>query len=185
MNVLRVARCVGILLAGGCGSGEPSSAVPAPPSAVVARVDTVAGRLDSASHAMLRRGEGGDAPSVLLALRGSDVGTCEDLGRQARELQRWASGRDLRLVVWVEDDSTAVLQTFLRRERIRPGSVIRSAPLPRLRDHGALTTPAALLVQPDGTVRGTTHPERQPNVRVRSFADELEALPAADSSRRP
>lgn len=170
-----------MFLVSGCDSGDrEASATAAPPPVVVARVDTIVGRLESSSRSFVQNVERENGPAVLLALRSSDVGTCEDLGRQARELQRWAVDRNLRLVVWVEADSTGVVETFLRRERIRPDSIIRSAPLPRIHEHPGLTTPASLLVESDGTVRGIAHRDRVPNVRTRSFADELEALLAAD-----
>jgi len=75
--------------------------------------------------------------------------------------------------------------TFLRRERIRSAAVIRSDPLPRLRHPARIATPAALLVRPGGAVRGTAHPERVPNVRTRSFADELEELLRAPDHAEP
>jgi hypothetical protein len=148
------------------------------PSAAT-RVDTILDHLASGSYARFRSAGEEDGRSVLLVLRGSDVRTCEDLGRQARELQRWAGVHDARLVVWTEEeDSVLSVETFLRRERIRPTLLIRAA-LPHLTGRATLATPAALLVEPDGEVRGTAHPDRVPNVRASSFADELEALRSA------
>ncbi|HEX6041015.1 hypothetical protein [Longimicrobium sp.] len=166
-----------LLLVTGCDTSVSRAAPPTPPTrARVARVDTIRGSLADSARALLIDSEHGQQPAVLLALGASDVGTCEDLGRQARELQRWADRRNLRFIVWVEQDSADVLDMFLRRERIRPVSVIRSASLLVSGNQQATATPAAFLVQPDGTVQGTAHPDRVSNVRTRSFADELEAL---------
>lgn len=141
-----------------------------------ARVDTIRGRLDDWSYAGLRRASPAAGDAVLLVLNGGDISTCEDLGRQARELQRWAASRGARLVIWSAGDSSIPVTAFLRREKLGVASVIHADSLPRLQHPLAIATPAALLVEAGGSVRGTAHPDRVPNVRTRSFADELEEL---------
>lgn len=166
------------LQAGACDSAGKNPRAAGEPAAqnAPARVDTIRDHLTVESYRLLRS-SGGETPrSVLLVLRGSDVRSCEDLGRQARELQRWATAREARLVVWVADDSARHVTTFFHRERIRPASVIRSASVPGLRNGAELATPAALWVVPGGAARGTAHPDRVANVRTASFAAELEEL---------
>jgi hypothetical protein len=157
---------------------EPGQVVrPTQPEAVAtARVDTIRGHLDDESYAGVQAVTSAAGRAVLLVLHGDDVRTCEDLGRQARELQRWAVSRGARLVVWSAGDSTVPVTTFLLREKIRNAEIIHSDSLPHLRHAPPIATPAALLMEPGGSVQGTAHPDRVPNVRVRSFADELEEL---------
>lgn len=109
------------------------------------------------------------APFVLVVLRGRDWLTCEDLGRQLRELEH----RNPSLTYVIATDSADVVQSFARRERLRwrvlglrPGDVVDGYP--------ALPTPAVLVVREGGArLAGVSHPERVPNARFRSFADEL------------
>jgi hypothetical protein len=147
-----------------------------------ARVDTIRGRLDNDSYAGVQGASPAAGRAVLLVLYGDDVRTCEDLSRQARELQRWAVSRGARLLIWSAGDSSLPVTTFLRREKIGAASIIRSDSLPHLQDSAPIATPAALLVEPGGAVLGTAHPDRVPNVRIRSFADELEELLRAQAT---
>jgi hypothetical protein len=110
-----------------------------------------------------------DAPGVLVVLRAADVRTCEDLGRQLRELQSRSPGTPMVVVA----DTVDLLGAFVRRERLR-ASVVQLAAPAVVEGVSGLPTPAVLVV--DGTggrVTGVAHPRRFSNARVRSFADEL------------
>lgn len=142
-----------------------------------ARVDTVAGRLDSRGLAAVRARSAPGRQVVLLFVRDGDVGTCEDLGRQARALQRWASTSRAEFLVWAHVDGDGRVQSFLERERIPGAAVFLADSAPRLEDGRVSNTPAAFLVDTGtGEVRGVAHPERVPNVRQRSFAEELAGI---------
>jgi hypothetical protein len=186
-RLLPASMLLAAIVAAACDAArEPGVVLPPEAGAVAsARVDTIRGRLDDQSYAGIQDASSAAGRAVLLVLHGDDVRTCEDLGRQARELQRWAASRGARLVIWSAGDSTYPVTTFLRREKIREASIIHSATLPRLQHVAPIATPAALLVQPGGLVRGTAHPDRVPNVRVRSFADELEELLRAQAGAAP
>jgi hypothetical protein len=113
----------------------------------------------------------GDVPGVLVVLRDVDVRTCEDLGRQLRELQSESPG--MAMVVAADTGAMDALGAFVRRERLR-ASVVQIAAADVVAGTPALSTPAVLVVQGTGArVIGTAHPRRFSNARVRSFADEL------------
>jgi hypothetical protein len=111
--------------------------------------------------------------AVLVAVRGSDLVNCEDLGRQLRELSRavpegWGMG------ILVDAPGQEALAKFLTRERIRGVPVFVADPAALLADGSKVATPAALVAGRDGVVRaGVSHPSRFRNVRSRSFAQEL------------
>lgn len=116
-----------------------------------------------------------EAPEYLvIVLAADDVRTCEDLGRQLREVLRTRVARRQPVVVVRTDDDAHTVDTWLRRERIR-GTVQASPP------RGTLTPnflpapgPAVLRVSADGRVLdGVLHPTRVLNVRVVSFVREL------------
>jgi hypothetical protein len=110
-----------------------------------------------------------DAPGVLVVLRAADVRTCEDLGRQLRELQSRSPGMPMVVVA----DTLDLLGAFVRRERLR-ASVVQLAAAAVVDGVSALPTPAVLIVEgAGGRVTGVAHPRRFSNARVRSFADEL------------
>lgn len=111
---------------------------------------------------------------VILFVREQDVFTCEDLGRQSRELRHWTSTRNVPFVVWAETGENTRMPVFLRREHISTGvTFLTRLPL-QLEKGTVLRSPAALVVNTaTGEVRGFAHPERVPNVRQRSFAQEL------------
>jgi hypothetical protein len=184
-RLLHASVLIALAAAGECDAGREPGTVRPPEAGATARVDTIRGRLGNESYAEIQGAGSAAGGAVLLVLNGDDVRTCEDLGRQARELQRWAVGRGTRLVIWSAGDSTVPISTFLRREKIRAASIIHSDSLPHLRHGAPIATPAALLVEPGGSVRGTAHPDRVPNVRIRSFADELEELPGARDGAAP
>lgn len=110
-----------------------------------------------------------DAPGVLVVLRAADVRTCEDLGRQLRELQ----SRNPGITMVVVADTVDLLGAFVRRERLR-ASVVQLPAAAVVDGVSALPTPAVLVVGgTGGRVTGVAHPRRFSNARVRSFADEL------------
>jgi hypothetical protein len=115
--------------------------------------------------------------TLAVVLRAGDLATCEDLGRQLRNLRRVVPNRPL--VVWTEPEGTEAVRRFLRRERVSNVQVTPMELGALLVDVPALETPAALLIQGDGrVVQGIAHPNRFPNMRLRSFAEELTLLGA-------
>jgi hypothetical protein len=121
------------------------------------------------------------ALGVLVVLRAADVRTCEDLGRQLRELQSRSPGMPMVAVA----DTVDLLGAFVRRERLR-ASVVQLAAAAVVEGVSALPTPAVLVMdETGGRVAGVAHPRRFANARVRSFADELaEHVGRADTSFR-
>lgn len=113
--------------------------------------------------------------TLAVVVRERDLATCEDLGRQLRNLRRVAPERPL--VVWTEPAGTEAVRRFLRRERVSNVQVTPMDLGALMVDVRAFVTPAALLVQSDGqVVQGIAHPNRFPNMRLRSFAEELTLL---------
>ena len=138
-----------------------------------ATIETVTGVLTATALGRLKFADSEDQLAVLL-LRGKDVLTCEDLGRQVRRLQRAIASRGLSLVVWSDPDGRGIVETWLKRERIRAERHITADLRSIVRGRESLATPAVLLVESDGrVVQGVAHPVRVPNVRPRSFAEEL------------
>lgn len=125
---------------------------------------------------------GGDT-ALVLVITEQDVLTCEDLGRQIRELRR-AYGADRPIAVWADSAGSGLLRSFLRRERIARATVGTVPPSAVLSDGTGLWTPAAILATPDGRiVEGVSHTRRSPNVRLQSFAQELTPLSRASAAR--
>jgi len=114
--------------------------------------------------------------TLAVVLRGRDLKGCEDLGRQLRALRRAAPARQIS--VWTEEPRVAEVRAFLHRERVSDVEV-KPVNTGRVLDGGrTLATPAALLVLRDGHVlQGVSHPSRFPNMRLRSFAEELTLFP--------
>jgi hypothetical protein len=113
--------------------------------------------------------------TVLVVVRGADVKTCEDLGRQLRELHRAVpAGGEWGMALLVDSAGEAELRGFLAREHITRLPVLVADPAGLLEGGAKVATPAALVVGRDGQVRaGVSHPSRFKNVRGRSFAQEL------------
>ena len=120
----------------------------------------------------------------MVVLRGKDLLVCEDLGRQLRELRTSVRGvRDI--IVWTDPDDVSEVRAFLEREHLRSVQ-LRSVELENLFEgRKRPVTPAVLFPRPDGSVIGIAHPKRFPNVRLRSFAQELPRLQDFTSEATP
>jgi hypothetical protein len=129
----------------------------------------------------------GSDSAVVVAVHARDVRTCEDLGRQIRQLAS-AVGSTTRLVIAIPADDSVRLLEFVRVERIR--NVELAVITVPLKMNGIdVPTPAAFVLGRDGQVRrGIAHVQRERNVRTVSFAQELGYLstrlvpPQVDSS---
>ncbi|HEX6747836.1 MAG TPA: hypothetical protein VF092_11135 [Longimicrobium sp.] len=117
----------------------------------------------------------GGGPALLVLLRGGDVVRCEDLGRQLRELRR-AAGAGVPLVVWADTAGAAEVGAFLRREKLRDAAVVAGELGRVFARGGTAATPAVLVAGGGGEVRGIAHPRRFTNLRLRSFAVEMQAM---------
>jgi hypothetical protein len=115
-----------------------------------------------------------DGRGVLVLLRKRDCLVCEDLGRQMRELV--AHSPDRPLLVLADPDALATVQAFLHREHLHVPA--EAAPVNAVvQGQDKLPTPAVLVERgPEGAVEGIAHPHRFPNLRVRSFTEELGPL---------
>jgi hypothetical protein len=153
------------------GSGQAAGVSRAP------AVDTIRARLSAASHAEIQLRAGASARVVVLFIREQDVFTCEDLGRQTRELRNWAAEVDLPFLVWAAAEATEAetrIPVFLRREHISAPAVFLTRSSLRVEQGRAMRSPAAMVEDvATSEVHGFAHPERAANVRQRSFAQEL------------
>lgn len=137
--------------------------------------EQVRGTLSPAVREVLADAAAGSA-AMLVVVRGRDLAVCEDLGRQLRELKHQASP-DLSLVLVTEPESVDLLKAFDRRERLRASLVAGVAPDGVIEGRRPLATPAVLVTGDSGSsARGVAHTLRFPNVRLRSFADELRQI---------
>lgn len=168
-----------LLLAAACTADAPakgadeSAAGPAE-SRKPAAVDTLQARLATAVRSEIQPRAGTASQVVLLLIRERDVFTCEDLGRQSRELRNWAAELGLPFLVWAEADPDTRMPVFLRREHIPEAAVFLTRSAFAVETGSPIRSPAAMLVNlATGEIRGFAHPERVPNVRQRSFAQEL------------
>jgi hypothetical protein len=165
--VLAAAGAWGVSRAAGSAADPPGEPPAAAPSQV-AQPQRVAGRMTSQARNALAEFTG-TSPLVLVVLRGPDRLSCEDLGRQLRELEH----RNRTTTFLIMTDSADGIGSFARRERLR-WPVIALPPNDVVEGYPALPTPAVLAVEEGRMqVAGVAHPERVPNARVRSFADEL------------
>lgn len=139
-----------------------------------AAVDTIQARLAAAVRSEIQPRAGTGSQVVVLLIREGDVFTCEDLGRQSRELRNWAAELGLPFMVWAEADPDTRMPVFLRREHIPEAAVFLTRATFTVETGSPIRSPAAMLVNPaTGEIRGFAHPERVANVRQRSFAQEL------------
>lgn len=112
--------------------------------------------------------------SMLLLVTAQDCLTCEDLGRQLRELEHTTRAQHLPLIVVARATDTADIAVYLRRQRVQVAAIVAEAPDSAVTSSTGILTPAVAIVDAHGTiVRAVSHPRRLPNVRVRSFAEEL------------
>jgi hypothetical protein len=136
------------------------------------------GSLSPPAARLLHRLRDADQTAVVVVLRARDTETCEDLGRQLRELQR-AIGRNRPLLIFAEPTRSSVIRNFVRSERLANVRIGEIATATIYAGKATLMTPAVLLVdRADSVVEGVAHPVRFPDARVRSFTEELKSLQA-------
>ena len=113
--------------------------------------------------------------AVIVVLRKRDVESCENLGRQLREALR-ATGRGTRGIVVVDPGAEERVHGFLRREHLHLVFEVLS-PDSLFADGRHVPTPAMLVLSGSGLeARGVAHPNRFANIRLQSFAAELQPL---------
>jgi hypothetical protein len=158
----------------------PAERLPASAAAAVSAVALdsatmpLQGRLTRVARSELRERTSNGA-AILVLLDSVDIRVCEDLGRQLRELRNRA-GSMFPLVIVVDSAALVPIATFVRRERLRPVSLMALGTGSVIAGMARVPTPAALVIHAgSGVVAGVSHPRRFPNVRVHSFADELSA----------
>jgi hypothetical protein len=183
----RLGAVVGLAVAGlGCGwllgvtflrRGHTESASLLRADTVVFGGETTAvpldGKLSAQALNLFRLRLHSSDSAMLAVLRATDCFTCEDLGRQLRELQR-AAGNSVPLLVATEVGDSSRVAVWLTRERVRAAGIASLDLRALLVGHPDLITPAALVFDGEGAVlRGVAHPRRSKNIRLRSFAEEL------------
>jgi len=132
------------------------------------------GELTTSARVQLKRITG-DRAVILVLLDSADIRVCEDLGRQLRELRNRV-GSTFPLVIVADSEALVQVRAFARRERLRPAGLAALDPGNVIDGATGVPTPAALVVhRGSAAAAGVSHPRRFPNVRVRSFADELSA----------
>lgn len=116
--------------------------------------------------------------TVLIVVQGTDTQTCEDLGRQLRDLHRAVPDvPGWNLAILVDAEGEEALRTFLARERLPEMPIVVGDPGAFLADGRNLGTPAVVVADRNGGIRaGVAHPSRFKNVRGRSFAEELQLI---------
>jgi hypothetical protein len=178
-GVRDAALFVGVLALAAAGSHAAARALaPSVPPAVLPTQEHVddlvrfTGALTGAAADQVRRASGSAEESLVVLLASRDLATCEDLGRQLRELHR-AYGAERPFVVLADEKDAGPVRDFIEFERlgrarmaVTDGRIFPDEPSPY--------TPAAMLVRRSGeVVAGAAHLSRAPNVRLRSFADHL------------
>jgi hypothetical protein len=142
----------------------------------VAEVAHINGTLSRSSLAQLSIGASGYDSLVVVLIAEKDCLTCEDLGRQIRNLVASVSNQRMVLLASPIADSVRVEQ-FTRAERLGLRAMYLSAAL-TLEDGSTIPTPAAIVVDRAGVVlRGVAHLVSVKNVRAVSFAEELGYVP--------
>ena len=144
----------------------------------------ISGRLVSAVAEPLIEALGSGSPVVLVLVRGSDCFTCEDLGRQLRELER-LTPPDYRLAAVTNAEDLRRTEQFLMRERIGAAFLLGIESFTIFQSaETELPTPAVVMGMPTGTLTGVAHPVRVPNYRPKSFAEELLDLSKAATRQK-
>ncbi len=116
----------------------------------------------------------GQRRALVLFLRARDCVTCEDLGRQLREVQHTTRLRPLPLVLVAPADEAREVLDYLAAQKVDVATTIAADPDTVLANRQPVPTPAMVLVDArGGIVSGTAHPKRLPNLRLQSFAAEL------------
>lgn len=114
-----------------------------------------------------------DSGQVVLIVSAADIASCEDLGRQVRELIRTqVEPAGLALTVWAYDDAVGDVARFVQDERLRTGDVLSVNPSELL--GVAPKTPAVVVVDRAGKYYGLSYLNRTRLVRSTSFADLLD-----------
>jgi hypothetical protein len=113
--------------------------------------------------------------TVLAVVTANDLGSCEDLGRQLRELRRAVPDQPgWGMAILVDQAGMTGLRIFLQRERVGRIPVLVGDPRAYLEGQQHPGTPAAVVLHRDGSITaGVSHPLRVRNTRSRSFAEEL------------
>ncbi|HEY0021345.1 MAG TPA: hypothetical protein VGB24_00485 [Longimicrobium sp.] len=113
--------------------------------------------------------------TVLVAMRGADLATCEDMGRQLRELYRAVPDEPgWGMAILIDSAGQDDLRRFLAKERIPRVAIVVADPTRLMADGTPVATPAALVTDRQGHIQaGVSHPSRFKNLRGRSFAQEL------------
>jgi len=113
--------------------------------------------------------------TVLAVVTGGDLGSCEDLGRQLRELSRAVPDQPgWGMAILVDQAGMAGLRVFLQRERVGRIPILVGDPRAYVEGQEHPGTPAAVVMHRDGSITaGVSHPLRVRNTRSRSFAEEL------------
>jgi hypothetical protein len=180
-----------VMVVGGLGAGMfgqellAARGVPAPEEEWVGLMRE---HSDSAYDAAMRRFGGRVSPhvqaavgtlrkphTVLVAITAADLMTCEDLGRQLRELRRAVPDEPgWGMAVLIDDAGRPELERFLRREHVSRVTVLGGGTGALLAGAEHPGTPAALVLDSGGRIHaGVSHPLRVRNTRSRSFAQEL------------
>lgn len=172
-----LAAAVAVSIAGWAVPRGRTKTQPAPSSVTSPSVPVrhLRGRAAPASWRAIQEGRPGERGGYLvIALRAEDCFTCEDLGRQLRELRHTRGAADRGVVVITPPADRTIVEKWLRKERVVAVTVVSTERGFQLDATGSVPTPAALLLDSLGQVeRGISHPQRVRNVRLVSFAAEL------------
>jgi hypothetical protein len=149
----------------------PTRAIPAADYAAATR--PLEGPLSTTARQRLGPGAG-SGRAVLILLHARDWRSCEDLGRQLREMLR-VTAPGYRVLALVDPAAAGEYRTWMRREHVT-AEIVASPPDSVFARPGPVPTPAVLVTHDGRTARGVGHPVRFPNMRIRSFAEELDSL---------
>jgi hypothetical protein len=144
------------------------------PKALPAEAVTLTGSIDLATVPQTALPSDKWTSAVAVLMSASEWRSCEDIGRQLRELRREASARGVPLVFWTDQKSFEAVATELRRERLSGIRLIALDNLGRRIDGRTIVTPAVVHFDSNGRlIAGVSYPSRHPNVRPVPFAAEI------------